>query len=96
MPLAVSPKHLCNASKILRRANLLACGIGLPAQAIEDDVNGLRLGVPELVRLGMGPEHMPALAGLIARALIGNDVSQDVARDVTAFRREFKGMRFVR
>src|SRR5690606_13593708 len=61
------------ASKKLRLANILACGIGLPMAGIDGDVNGLRLGVPEIVRLGMGPEHMPALAGFIARALIGND-----------------------
>ena len=84
------------ASKILRKANLLACGIGLPAAAVAGDVNGLRIGVPEIVRLGMAPEHMPQLAGLIARALIGNDAAEAVAADVTAMRRGFQGMRYVR
>ena len=84
------------ASKIMRPANLLACGIGLPTTAVAGDINGLRLGVPEIVRLGMGPEHMPELAGLIARALIGNETAAVVAADVTAFRRRFEGMKFVR
>ena len=43
------------AAKTLRRANLLACGIGLPTAPLEGDVNGLRIGTPELVRLGMNP-----------------------------------------
>jgi glycine hydroxymethyltransferase len=84
------------ASKKMRPANLLACGIGLPMAPVDGDVNGLRLGVNEIVRLGMGPQHMDALAGLIARALTGNDAASAIARDVTAFRGQFQGMQFVR
>jgi glycine hydroxymethyltransferase len=84
------------ASKRLRQANLLACGIGLPIAPVAGDLNGLRLGTPEIVRWGMGPEHMPALARLIARALVGNDSLESVAADVTAFRRQFDRLHFVR
>ena len=45
------------AAHRLRRANLLACGIGLPAAPVEGDVNGLRIGTPELTRLGMHPSR---------------------------------------
>ena len=69
---------------------------GLPVAGIAGDVNGLRLGVPEIVRLGMGPEHMPALAGFIRRALLGNDKPEAIAADVKAFRRGFTGLKFVR
>jgi glycine hydroxymethyltransferase len=41
------------AARRLRQANLLTCGIGLPAEPIGHDVNGLRIGTPEIVRLGM-------------------------------------------
>ncbi len=84
------------ASKQLRKANILACGISLPIQAIDGDVNGLRLGVPEIVRLGMGPEHMPYIARFIARALTGNEAPEHIAADVSAFRRPFQTLRFVR
>jgi glycine hydroxymethyltransferase len=84
------------ASKTLRQANILACGIGLPMAAVEGDVNGLRLGVPEIVRLGMTADHMPVLAGFIARSLIGNDAPEAIARDVTAFRHAFKTLKFIR
>ena len=60
------------------------------------DVNGLRLGVPEIVRLGMEPRHMPDLARFIARVLLGNEAPGTVAGEVTAFRRGFEGLRFVR
>ena len=84
------------ASKRLRRANILACGIGLPVPELDGDLNGLRLGTPEAVRWGMRPEHMPELARLIARALIGNEAPEDVAADVTVFRGQFDRIGFVR
>ncbi len=84
------------AAKRMRRANLLASGIGLPLPDLAGDLNGLRLGSNEIVRWGMGPEHMPELARLIARALDGNEAPEGVAPDVTAFRRRFTELRFVR
>lgn len=84
------------ASKLLRRANVLACGIGLPMAEVAGDANGIRFGTPEIVRFGMGPEHMKELAGYIAEALEGNRAPEDVARDVTAFRRRFTSLHYVR
>ena len=82
------------ASKHLRRANILACGIGLPIAAVNGDMNGLRIGTPEIVRRGMTAADMGELAGLIARAL--GPEPEAVASEVTAFRQRFTGMRFVR
>lgn len=84
------------ASKLLRRANILACGIGLPIAAIDGDLNGLRMGTPEIVRLGMGPGDMQALAKLIVRALRAQDAPETIAPEVTAFRQGFTGMKFMR
>lgn len=81
------------AAKRLRRANLLACGIGLPLPEVPGDNNGLRLGVPEIVRLGMDVGDMPELAGLISRALLGEP--EQVAPDVAAFRRRFNRLHYV-
>jgi glycine hydroxymethyltransferase len=83
-------------AKLLRRANILSCGIGLPIESGPGDLNGLRLGTPEIVRRGMGPEHMRELARLIARVLQGNEEPERVAGDVTAFRQQFQGLWFVR
>jgi glycine hydroxymethyltransferase len=79
----------------LREANVLSCGIGLPEASVDGDMNGLRLGTPEIVRWGMGPEHMPELAGLIAEALVGNDPATIAAR-VSQFRQRFDRLAFVR
>jgi glycine hydroxymethyltransferase len=84
------------ASKTLRRANILACGIGLPIAEVAGDNNGLRLGTPEIARWGMTAQDMPELAALIARALVGNEPPEVVASDVTAFRRRFDRLHFMR
>lgn len=81
------------AAKRMARAGLLACGIGLPIAPVEGDINGLRLGVPEIVRLGMTAEHMGELGALIARAL--GDRPEAVARDVEAFRQRFRELHFI-
>ncbi|MBI1384959.1 MAG: aminotransferase class I/II-fold pyridoxal phosphate-dependent enzyme [Rhizobiales bacterium] len=82
------------ASRRLREAGLLACGIGLPIAPVAGDLNGLRLGTPEIVRWGMGPAEMPALARLVARGLRDNDPGA-VAKDVAVFRARFHDLRFV-
>lgn len=84
-----------HVSTRLREANILACGIGLPEAPVEGDMNGLRLGTPEIVRWGMGPQHMPELAQLISEALAANDPAS-VAPRVSAFRRRFDRLTFVR
>ena len=81
------------ASKHLRRAGFLACGIGLPVPPVEGDMNGLRIGTPELARWGMTAEDMAPLAEMIARAL-ASDAPEGVAAEVAAFRARFNRVHF--
>jgi glycine hydroxymethyltransferase len=86
-------------AKRLRQANLLTCGIGLPSQeagAVAGDLNGLRIGTPEIVRWGMGPQDMPELAGLIAQALSDERPLAGIAADVTALRGRFQSLHYMR
>jgi glycine hydroxymethyltransferase len=83
-----------HAAKLLRQANLLACGIGLPTTPVSDDVNGLRIGTPELVRLGMGVTDMHHLASLIADGLESNCEHLSLASRVTEWRAQFSGVHF--
>ena len=78
-------------SKLLRKSGFLACGIGLPVQDIEGDMNGIRFGTPELVRWGMKAKHSNKLAGLVAKALEGKNVSDQVSE----WRRTFNKIHFV-
>jgi glycine hydroxymethyltransferase len=83
------------ASKKLRQAGFLACGIGLPGPEVAGDMNGLRIGTPELVRWGVTPDHAEKLAGLITRALTTNDPAS-LASEVAAFRQQFDQLHFIR
>ena len=83
------------ASKTLRKAGFLACGIGLPIAAVPGDLNGLRIGTPELVRRGVAVADVPALAALIAEALRSN-APETIAPRTAALRRQFQGFHYVR
>ncbi|MEZ5753654.1 MAG: aminotransferase class I/II-fold pyridoxal phosphate-dependent enzyme [Paracoccaceae bacterium] len=83
------------ASKTLRKAGFLACGIGLPIAAVEGDLNGLRIGTPELVRRGVTVGDAPALAALIAEGWRGYDPGAVAAR-VREMRARFTGVHFIR
>lgn len=80
------------AAQRLRRANLLASGIGLPGAAAE--WGGLRLGTPEVVRWGMTTVDMAELAGLVAGALTSDPDA--VAVRTADLRRRFDEIHFVR
>ena len=84
------------AAKRLRQANLLACGIGLPGEPVAGDMNGLRLGTPEVTRVGMTPAHMREVARFITRALTGNEAPEQVAAEASDFRQRFDHLHFVR
>lgn len=83
------------ASKKLRKAGFLACGIGLPLPPVDGDMNGLRFGTPELVRWGMDENDMTQLARMIADALRSND-PEPMAERVSEWRRSFNTLHFIR
>jgi glycine hydroxymethyltransferase len=82
------------ASKTLRKAGFLACGIGLPISDVPNDLNGLRIGTPELVRRGVTPKHAPALAALIAEALRSN-APETLGPRTAALRQGFQGLHYM-
>lgn len=82
------------ASKTLRKAGFLACGIGLPIADVAGDLNGLRIGTPELVRRGVTVADVPELAALIAEGLRSN-APETVAARTKAMRGRFAGMHYI-
>ncbi len=59
------------------------------------DLNGLRIGTPELVRRGVTPADAPALAALIAEGLRSN-APEAVAARTRALRGTFTGLHYMR
>ncbi|MEZ5716082.1 MAG: aminotransferase class I/II-fold pyridoxal phosphate-dependent enzyme [Paracoccaceae bacterium] len=82
------------ASKTLRKAGFLACGIGLPVADVPGDLNGLRIGTPELVRWGMTPDDMPELGRRIAAALRSNR-PEEMAEETARYRARFALLHYV-
>ena len=82
------------AARRMGEAGLLACGIGLPVEQVEGDLNGLRIGTPEIVRIGMKVEHMQDLAGFIARSLDTNVDPKSIQREITEWRKQFSGVHY--
>ncbi|MRG70382.1 aminotransferase class I/II-fold pyridoxal phosphate-dependent enzyme [Alphaproteobacteria bacterium HT1-32] len=81
-------------SQAIRKAGFLACGIGLPLPEVGGDMNGLRIGTPELVRWGVGPEHVERLATLITSA-IRSDRPETLLVETSAFRQQFDRLHYI-
>jgi glycine hydroxymethyltransferase len=82
------------AARRMGEAGLLACGIGLPVEQVEGDLNGLRIGTPEIVRIGMKVEHMQDLAEFIARSLDTSAEPKSIQREITEWRKQFSGVHY--
>ena len=80
------------AARRLERAGFLTCGIGLPIQAVPGDMNGLRIGTPELARRGVTSADAPLIMNFLARAL--RDDPDTLAAEVAAFRARFDKILF--
>lgn len=82
------------ASKKLRKAGFLACGIGLPIDPVAGEMNGLRFGTPELVRWGVTTDRIGQIASLVARALRSNQ-PESLAEETRKLRSEFRVLSYV-
>jgi len=82
------------ASKTLRKAGFLASGIGLPAPEVAGDVNGLRIGTPELARIGVTVADVGEIAARIAEALRSGQ-PETLAAGTRALRGRFGALHFV-
>lgn len=82
------------ASRKLRMAGFLACGIGLPIAPVDGDLNGLRIGTPELVRWGVKRNRIGEIATLVAQALL-SDTPEDLADETRQLRAEFNRIHYV-
>lgn len=82
------------AARSLARCSIHSSGIGLPGEPVEGEYNGLRLGVQEVTRWGMGPDQMALIAGLVADRLLNRRPVDAIWRDVQVLRRDFQEVRY--
>jgi len=81
-------------SKKIRQAGFLACGIGLPGEPVADDMNGLRIGTPELVRWGVTATNVVAIAKHLATAIQSNEPAA-LADKTRALREQFDTLHYI-
>ncbi len=79
------------AAKQLEAMNIICNYNLLPGDPDPRSPSGLRLGVQEMTRFGMGPDAMGAMAQLIAGALNGKDVREAVV----AHRSRYQTLQYV-
>jgi len=83
-----------DAAATLEDAGIITNMNMLPGDTKALAPSGLRLGTPELTRIGMGVDEMQDVARFFARALIEGEDPSSVKSDVTEFKGGFQTIRY--
>jgi glycine hydroxymethyltransferase len=90
----IGPGKGKEASKKLEDAGIVTNMNMIPGD--EDPLNpsGLRLGTPEITRIGMKEKEMDAIAEFIERALLKKENPRKIKEDVKEFRKDFQELHY--
>jgi len=81
------------AAEELEKAGIITNMNMIPGDTKPLKPSGLRLGVQELTRIGMGDKQMEAVAELFERVVLKGDTA-NVKRDVASMRKDFQTVRY--
>ncbi|MEA3457491.1 MAG: serine hydroxymethyltransferase [Candidatus Thermoplasmatota archaeon] len=92
--LEIGPGKGKEASKKLEDAGIVTNMNAIPGD--EDPLNpsGLRLGTPELTRIGMKEKEMDEVAEFYRRALLKNEDTKKIRSDIKEFRKDFQELHY--
>jgi glycine hydroxymethyltransferase len=92
--LEIGPGKGKEASKKLEDAGIVTNMNTIPGD--EDPLNpsGLRLGTPELTRIGMKENEMDVIAEFYSRALLRNEDCKKIKKDIKEFRKDFQELHY--
>lgn len=82
------------AAATLEEAGIITNMNMLPGDTKATNPSGVRIGVQELTRVGMGRREMEQVAGFYARALLKGEDPKRVKADVKAFKARFQAVRY--
>ena len=82
------------AAEILEQSGIITNMNMLPGDTKAMQPSGLRLGVPELTRVGMGTDEMTDVANFFARALIKNEDTSKIKSDVKSFKSNYQTVKY--
>jgi glycine hydroxymethyltransferase len=83
-----------SAAALLEKAGIITNMNMLPGDSKAMTPSGLRLGVQELTRVGMGPREMEEVASLYARALLKGEDVQAIKNDVHHLKSDFQHVQY--
>ena len=92
--LEIGPGKGKEASKSLEDAGIVTNMNTIPGDTDPLNPSGLRLGTPELTRIGMKEKEMDEVAGFYERALLKNDNLKKIQADVKEFRKDFQELHY--
>jgi len=92
--LEIGPGQGKEASKKLEGAGIVTNMNTIPGDTDPLNPSGLRLGTPELTRIGMKEKEMQDVAAFYARALLKNENVKKIKADVKEFRKDFQTLHY--
>ena len=90
----IGPGKGKEASKKLEDAGIVTNMNTIPGDTDPMNPSGLRLGTPELTRMGMKENEMDEVARFYERALIKNENTKRIKADVKEFRKDFQELHY--
>ena len=92
--LSIGPGKGKEASIILEDAGIITNMNTIPGDMDPLNPSGLRLGTPELTRIGMKEKDMVDVAEFYYRALIKKDDTDKIKKDIKEFRKDFQELHY--
>jgi len=90
----IGPGKGKEASKALEKAGIVTNMNMIPGDTDPLNPSGLRLGTPELTRIGMKEQEMDEVARFYERALLKNEAPQKIKKDVKDFRTDYQELHY--
>lgn len=90
----IGPGKGKEASKTLENAGIVTNMNMIPGDADPLNPSGLRLGTPELTRIGMNEQEMDDVATFFDRALLKKENPKTIKDDVKEFRKDFQELHY--
>lgn len=83
-------------AKLLEQANIICNKNLLPKDSLMDwdNPSGIRLGVPQVTRLGMKEAEMRRISKFIRRVVVDREKTSTIAKEVSEFRKDFQKVHY--
>jgi glycine hydroxymethyltransferase len=92
--LEIGPGKGKEASKLLENAGIVTNMNMIPGDVDPLNPSGLRLGTPELTRIGMKEQEMDEVATFFQRTLLKKENPKKIKEDIKEFRKEFQVLHY--